>query len=329
MRILAVDDDPFILELLSLISKKAGFAHIATASSGAEALEVLKICEMPFECLLLDINMPNMDGIELCGHIRAIPLYRRTPIIMLTAMTERSYIDRAFKAGATDYASKPFDIVELGMRLRMAQDLNLTRKSDARAHKENTENVLSDETDTACSMSDGMTIDGHKNLVDSRALENYLRQLSRAGLVGSQVFAVKIHQTDTIQSRATAAEFLYALTEVIDAISWALRACANLMSYAGNGTFIIVSNTPKFETSDELESEFQHLLDEKNSEYDNGDPLDIDVSIGTPLRPEVSSAADMIHEIFDRAVARADARVTQQQNAPRKVIIRSTRSFAK
>lgn len=326
MRILAVDDDPFILELLPMFSLQAGFPDMSTAPSGAAGLEVLETSEVPFDCLLLDINMPEMDGIELCSRVRAMPAYRKTPIIMLTAMKEKDYIDRAFEAGATDYASKPIDMAELRAGLRMAQELNVARKSNQPAENENAPQSPSHQSGTPSPLSEGVMIEGIKNLVDGRALENYLRQLSRAGLGGSQIFAVKIHQIDAIHSRASAAEFLYALTEVIDAISNALGATRHLMSYIGDGNFIIVSNKPNLETSGELESEIQNILDEKNSEYDNGDPLDIEVSIGNPIRPNTSEA-QMIEETFKRAIARAEARVAIRQNEPRPVNIRSPRSL--
>jgi len=66
--------------------------------------------------------MPGMDGIELCRWVRQIPRYHQTPIIMLTAMRDMKNMGEAYRAGATDYATKPFDIEDLGMRLRVAQE---------------------------------------------------------------------------------------------------------------------------------------------------------------------------------------------------------------
>lgn len=328
MRILAVDDDPYILELLPMIALKAGFSKMSTAPSGAAALDILKNSETPFECLLLDINMPEMDGIELCTHIRAIPSYRKVPIVMLTAMKEREYIDRAFEAGATDYASKPFDIVELRTRLRLAKELLVARKSNLHTSGERLPQLPSAGVDTLSPLSEAVMIEGIKNLVDERALENYLKQLSRAGLGGSHIFAVKIHQIEAIHSRASVAEFSYALTEVIDAISNVLGATRHLMSYVGHGAYIVVSNGLRFESSEELEANIQTILDEKNSEYDNGDPLDIEVSAGSPLHPNTSVAL-LIQQTFERAIARAEARVEEKQNGPRPINIYSAYGFQK
>jgi DNA-binding response OmpR family regulator len=129
MKILTVDDDAFIRELLPLIAAKAGFPDVTTVSSGQLAMETLTKVDTAFDCMLLDINMPGMNGIELCGRIRQMDAYGKTPIIMLTAMSERDYMDDAFKAGATDYATKPFDINELGARLRVAQELVLAHRA--------------------------------------------------------------------------------------------------------------------------------------------------------------------------------------------------------
>ena len=80
-----------------------------------------------FDIILLDIMMPEMDGITLCQKIRTNPRYRETPIVMLTAKSERESIKGAFAAGATDFISKPFDIHEVSARVRVVNKLNSTR----------------------------------------------------------------------------------------------------------------------------------------------------------------------------------------------------------
>ncbi len=186
MKILAVDDDEFLLALLPMIIAKAGFENVSTACSGFAALEILHSSETAFDCFLLDINMPGMDGIDLCARVRALPTYRKTPIIMLTAMSERQYIDSAFKAGATDFATKPFDIVELGTRLRLAQELILAREEMVAS----VEGIVTPSAPQAISnkfnLSERIQLEGAQNLVSFPALSNYLTQLSRAGLVRVQ-----------------------------------------------------------------------------------------------------------------------------------------------
>ena len=99
MKILAVDDDPFILEIFTMMAAKAGFHDVLAVHSGERALEILKDSDGAFDCMLLDINMPGIDGIDLCRMIRGMPEYTKTPIIMLTAMSDKDYVDRAFKRG--------------------------------------------------------------------------------------------------------------------------------------------------------------------------------------------------------------------------------------
>lgn len=321
MKILAVDDDLFILELLTMMAARAGFTDISTASSGEMALDMLNAGDVAFDCLLLDISMPGMDGIELCGLARAIPAYSKTPIIMLTAMAEKDYIDRAFRAGATDYANKPFDLIELNARLRMAEELIVTRQEVASSNTKDNGSQSEDVHEHSFDLSDEIRIEGVTNLIRYTALKNYLTQLSHAGIAASQVVAVKIDPIEKIYARASTEEFLYALTETTDVISETFSKDGYMMAYTGNGTFVVVSGKATLEESAGLEIKIQDLLDERGTEYDNGDPLDITISIGNPLRPSTSKT-QRIRKTFDRAIARAENRVVRKQNEPRPPNIR-------
>jgi len=70
---LAVDDDIFILELLPIILAQAGITDVTVASSAQDALSAISNQAEPFECFLLDVQMPGGSGIELCGAIRDLP----------------------------------------------------------------------------------------------------------------------------------------------------------------------------------------------------------------------------------------------------------------
>ncbi|MBB5723241.1 CheY-like chemotaxis protein/GGDEF domain-containing protein [Loktanella ponticola] len=321
MKILAVDDDPFILEILTMMAAKVGYTDVVTMPSGESALNLLNKGKDVFDCMLLDINMPGIDGIELCKLVRSLPDYDKTPIIMLTAMSDKDHILRAFKAGATDYASKPFDIVELNARLRMAEQVVVARQEVAAVLP--SVNTEEPEVDTSPSfeLSDEIQIEGISDIIGYGALANYLTQLSTARLTGSQVFAVKIDQIEAIYAQATSDEFLYAVSEVADAINTMLQSSGYLMAYAGNGAFVVVSNKATLESSAALEAEVQNLLDEKNTEFDNGNPLDLEVSFGNPIRPNASKN-QRVRKTFDRAIARAENRVLKKRNDPRAVSVR-------
>ena len=130
MKILAVDDDELTLELLSESLSANGYNDLVTASSAKNALDLISALDSDhdgipgaFDVILLDIQMPGMNGVDLCGKIRALSKYKKTPILMLTSLSDRGSIDGAFSQGATDYISKPFDAIELGARIGMAKTL--------------------------------------------------------------------------------------------------------------------------------------------------------------------------------------------------------------
>ena len=315
MKILAVDDEPYILELMPLLAARAGFPDVTTFSSATRALDVLTTGDVIFDCLLLDINMPEMNGIELCACVRQLETYRKTPIIMLTAMSEQYYMDTAFKAGATDYATKPFDINELGARLRVAHELIIALRELEATKKANAACRSAVSNQHGFALSEAIHVEGAPELVTIDAFRNYLKQSSRAGLAASQMLAIKIDQIEQIYASTTPAEFAYALGEVSDAVRTVLRTNSYLMSYAGNGIFVVVSNCAILLPSAEIEAEVQHLLDEKNSEYDSGSPMDITVSLGNPLQPSTSKASDIAKSI-DRIIARAESRAITKRDGP-------------
>lgn len=109
-KILIVDDEKGIVIMLKNYFESHGY-QAYTAFNGKEALE--KISCQP-DIVLLDINMPEMDGLTVCEHIRKHIL---CPILFLTARIETSDKIKGFNVGADDYIVKPFDIDELGARV--------------------------------------------------------------------------------------------------------------------------------------------------------------------------------------------------------------------
>ena len=114
-KILIVDDEPDALELVTFNLKRAGFDTLS-ASDGAEALR--KVREFSPDLMVLDLMLPEIDGLELCRMLRADPLTRSMPIIMLTA--KAAEVDRVLglELGANDYLTKPFSPRELVLRIR-------------------------------------------------------------------------------------------------------------------------------------------------------------------------------------------------------------------
>jgi phosphate regulon transcriptional regulator PhoB len=114
-KVLVVDDEPDIVELVSYNLKKEGF-EVSSASDGEEALNRLR--KGGFDVLILDLMLPGIQGMELCRILRNDPKTKNLPIIMLTAKGEE--VDRilGLEMGADDYIAKPFSPRELVARIR-------------------------------------------------------------------------------------------------------------------------------------------------------------------------------------------------------------------
>jgi DNA-binding response OmpR family regulator len=113
-RVLVVDDTPANIRLLDAVLRPRGF-DIVTASSGQEALDAIAM--QPPDVVLLDVQMPGMNGYEVCRRVREDPQHAALPIIMVTAsLSEERAL--ALEAGADDFVVRPFDQAELVARVR-------------------------------------------------------------------------------------------------------------------------------------------------------------------------------------------------------------------
>src|SRR5689334_15915270 len=114
-RVLIVDDDPDIQRLVSYNLLQAGFA-VSTADSGRAALESLQ--QQPPDLIILDLMLPDIDGMEVCRTLRQRETAVRTPIIILSARGEEKDRVSGFESGADDYVVKPFSPTELVLRVK-------------------------------------------------------------------------------------------------------------------------------------------------------------------------------------------------------------------
>lgn len=326
MKILAVDDDQSIRELLPMILAEAGIEDITVACSASHALSMIETTADtrsagPFDCFLLDIQMPGVSGITLCHEIRKLPLYHKTPVIMLTAMKEKSFIDDAFAAGATDYITKPFDIADVRARVRMAELLlrEQHRVRDLLADADDPTKQSTVNPDNA--FDDHLDLGSIRGLLKTQAFENYLAQLSRAGLASTSFYAVHVQNALQVFEHHAAAEFKYALRHVADAIIASQSAHKVIMCYVGCGNFICSSSASTMPLSEGVEWDVQNLMDEKNLTYDDGSPLDIELAVGATIQPLLTEKLQL-EGLLSQAVQRAMVRVREKSAAPKSVAIR-------
>ncbi|QIZ69795.1 response regulator [Oxynema aestuarii] len=113
--ILLVDDEASIFEVIEGLLYREGY-QLSYVSSGREALD--RIDEIEPDVILLDLMMPEMDGIETCQQIKANQRWCHIPIIMVTALSSKEDLARCLEAGADDFLAKPVNSLELRARVR-------------------------------------------------------------------------------------------------------------------------------------------------------------------------------------------------------------------
>ena len=124
-KILIVEDDASIRDVLSLLLETRGFSQVEAVGTGTAALE--RASETSFDLILLDLTLPDVDGLDVCRRLRTTALNATTPTIMLTARGEETDVVVGLEAGAVDYVVKPFNnqtlLARIRAQLRRTQEL--------------------------------------------------------------------------------------------------------------------------------------------------------------------------------------------------------------
>ncbi|MCI0464649.1 MAG: response regulator, partial [Gemmataceae bacterium] len=128
MAVLVVDDCNTTRQSLRTLLESQGYPDVLGAASGEEALGLLGEVGPPVDAVLLDVELPGMDGIETCRRIKAAPHNRDLPVLVVTGSAREEVLEAAFAAGATDFLAKPLRVPELLARLHAA--LRLKRELD-------------------------------------------------------------------------------------------------------------------------------------------------------------------------------------------------------
>ncbi|MCB1336923.1 MAG: response regulator [Maritimibacter sp.] len=288
MRILAVDDDDMHLSVLSLMLREIQFDDVTLAQTPAEALGRIAEARMPFDCILLDIEMPQKSGIELCHEIRRLPGYAEVPILMLTRLSDRGNMDAAFDAGATDYVTKPIDKLEFFTRLRIAKTMRERQQQIAEqdavieAYKDSTRQPR-------INLAEPIELDDVIGAIDYTSFENFLLKAATEA-TNLDVFALKIGNIEELFNTVSEADFRFVVNSVGDAIAEVLAYRSFSLSYAGSGVFAVVMR-------DGLELDIEDVA---RQIYSYTPELGIPVGDGVTLLPDLHVGAAMRSPFFPR-----------------------------
>jgi DNA-binding response OmpR family regulator len=142
VRILLVDDDPILREF-GVVHLSSESASVATAADGEDALAMLE--QTPADIVLLDLEMPRMDGFDVLRRLRAQPHTAELPVIVVTGREDVGAIDRAFELGATSFVVKPINWRLLSYQIRYVRRAWTAERSLCRA----SDNARSDSARTS------------------------------------------------------------------------------------------------------------------------------------------------------------------------------------
>ena len=291
-RILVVDDEPSILELVKTALETLENYEVSVASNAMAALETVKSAEKPFDCFLLDIQMPDIDGIELLRKLRDVTQYSETPVLMLTAMSDRKYIDDAFIEGATDYVNKPFDFLELRSRIKSAHSL-----VEARRKSELSQQCASDlknklDATQKFNFDDPFSIDGMPKALRYVEFDNYVSQLARRKLFKSQAISVKLQDAELFYNLAGCETFRGAIGDVASCIERATNEIDGVFSYRGGGVFLAILHERKVTNSILGAVSFGELVGAHLKQHIDDDR--VEVLVGEPVSLRVLSRSSAV-----------------------------------
>lgn len=115
-QVLSVDDSGVMRRIIGRTVDVLGYGFLE-ASNGREALDIVSRNHEAIALIILDVNMPEMDGFEVLTRLKADPKFKPIPVMMLTTESERAKIIQAIQAGAVNYLCKPFQQEDLSVKI--------------------------------------------------------------------------------------------------------------------------------------------------------------------------------------------------------------------
>lgn len=305
MKILAVDDDRVFLEILDHALRTSDYGDLELLSSPLSALLTLENSTEPFDCVLLDIEMPDMTGVELCARIRALEAYRNTPIIMITTLSDRKSIDQAFDSGASDYITKPINQLELQARLGTVRRLVEEQKRLKLLEYQVKLQAVSAPLDFGFEIP--IMVPEFDRGIEFHALQNYLLTLGVKGLFSVSAVAISVENAAVIYRMATNSAFRSMLSDVASVVEDCLKTEKLLISYAGSGNFVGILTAQSEWQNTAIEIDMNDKMEDFSAIYVS-DRLPLPRIRVSPIVSNSLFSSKLPSFILDRAIAAAGGR---------------------
>lgn len=310
MRILVVDDCRVTATHIAGMLQKAGYSDVVIARDYDLAMTEMASafeCGMPFDLVLMDVELPGTDGVAATLTIKSQTEYEDTAIIMVSQHDEEAILDRAFAAGATDYIVKPVGMVELRARIRSA--LQLKNEMARRRLRERELEALARKLEKM-SNQDGLTGIANRRCFDDLFVKEWMRNGRNDTPLG--LLMIDIDHFKSYNDALGHVDGDCCLCAVAEAITAAVHRPGDLVARYGGEEFSVILPDTDFEGASAVaETIHNNLASVCLNHPDSAVSCHVTVSIG------VASTVPSLHTTPEQLMAAADQALYQAKQAGR------------
>jgi len=321
-RILLVDDSEDARDIALAALAAGQFENVETAGTAMDAYDLLGLpaeanAEEPpaFDLVLLDIIMPDIDGVEACAFIRSSRRYRDIPILMVSLQSDAEVLNQAFMAGANDYLTKPVTPIEILARVRAA--LRYKREIDRRLAREA---ELQAQANIARDTS-GIIVDPVSGFLGQRAVDEMIGRASDRGWpTAIALLNVESHAEYLSEMGAGAAEKL--ICKLSREIGGLAAPLGTVLGYYGEGQFIVAGQHMNEDAMRSLVNEIEQRLEMLQIEHGasaHSDHVRLVSTIG-------SAQGDGLRRLPAQLITQAESLIQNYRDRFHALAIRRTKS---